>query len=123
MQKKSYNAYRDVFSFLKSQGTKFEEIVSDFEIALRKAAAEIFECRLSPCHFHFGQSLWKNMKKICKKHDPILLRKLSCLSLLPQNLIEETYRALRVEYIVEDNKSFFSYFENFWMNLVIIFYF
>lgn len=56
MSRKTYEAYVDVFSYLKNLGLSFDEVVLDFEIATRKAVKEVYPaCKISHCQFHFAK--------------------------------------------------------------------
>jgi hypothetical protein len=56
MQKKTADAYLDVFKHLRDIGVIFDELVMDYESGMRKAALEIYpQIKLSGCHFHHGQ--------------------------------------------------------------------
>ncbi|KAG5666523.1 hypothetical protein PVAND_014544 [Polypedilum vanderplanki] len=94
--KKSTEAYVDVFSHMSSLGIVLKELVMDFESSMRKGALCAFpNVKLSGCHFHLGQSLHKNMQKLCDHPDYSLLRKMQALALLPANIIKETYLELK----------------------------
>jgi hypothetical protein len=125
-------------------GLQFDEVVLDFEMASRKAIKNIYpRCKVSHCHFHFSrvkqkklqniptffisvfefQCLWINMKRLCSHQDFPLLRKMSTLALLPPDMIEETYLALKEEYNHYGYDEFFKYFNREWMKKVSLFSF
>ncbi|KAG5673332.1 hypothetical protein PVAND_003392 [Polypedilum vanderplanki] len=119
MERKNVTAYLDVFTHLKDLGISFDELVLDFESAPRKAALEIYpDIKLSPCHFHLGQCLFRKMKQFCNTPNTTLLRKLQCLAMLPPEMIKETYIVLKSHYTQSEYKKFFKYFENQWMQKV-----
>jgi hypothetical protein len=66
MTKKTVRAYKDVFSFIKNKGLMFDELISDFEPALRRAIKETFVgIKLGGCHFHLGKVY---SKYVLRKH-------------------------------------------------------
>lgn len=59
MTRQTTEAYEDIFSFLKSYGINFKEIVLDFEYASRKAVLRSFPgSAVIGCFFHFSQVIF-----------------------------------------------------------------
>lgn len=61
MEKKTTEAYFDVFNFLKQKEISFKSIMIDFEKGIKRAIAQVYPtCAIFGCHFHFSQVIISN---------------------------------------------------------------
>ncbi|KAG5678333.1 hypothetical protein PVAND_008018 [Polypedilum vanderplanki] len=116
MTRKTFEAYDDILRFLKARGVLLTSVMTDFEIALRKAIKENYpEVNLFGCQFHFGQAILRYVQVNKIKQNMGLIRKLSSLAFLPSHLIKDTYYELKSQYSDNDFIILFRYMERQWI--------
>lgn len=132
MSKKTKRAYQHVFNYIKENliDLEGESIMSDFEIAMRRALKEVFpETKLLSCWFHFTQAAKKRAMK-SPQLIPYLLRnkeareiyvKLLSLPLLPWYDIDEEFKKLKIVALANHRNfylDFINYYERQWIKKV-----
>lgn len=132
MSKKTKRAYQHVFNYIKENliDLEGESIMSDFEIAMRRALKEVFpETKLLSCWFHFTQAAKKRAMQ-SPQLIPYLLRnkeareiyvKLLSLPLLPWYDIDEEFKKLKIVALANHRNfylDFINYYERQWIKKV-----
>lgn len=132
MTKKSAACYEAIFKFIESNVFPMQpkEIITDFELGLRKAINETFpNAILHGCWFHFKQALRKKCKKLnlntlIRSNERVshIVEKLSNIPLLPPTLIEEGYNAIKQDAkrhrVFKSLQLLFTYFDDYWLTQV-----
>lgn len=130
MDRRTKEAYNSVFDFINAKvfdmaGTKI--FYTDFELATRNSLKEKYpSAKLSTCHFHFAQAIYKNASKINGLKEYIreneaaksIYYKLMYLALLPASDIIQMFNSLKSEANDLRNRKldkFVSYFRRQWI--------
>lgn len=139
MVAKNYEAYFNVFKFLKLVRVDAESFMSDFEIAERNAARKVWPgVSVLGCNFHFAQALRKNAVHLgvfkvnsgrfsveSLQTSSLILRMYMRLSLLPLEQVADGIEAIQI-YTSQKNqtyrfKKFAAYFKKVWCNGIFTF--
>ncbi|KAF4523996.1 hypothetical protein B566_EDAN013838 [Ephemera danica] len=133
MDRKTYLAYRWVFTFIKDvlcPGFNPESIMTDYEAALRKALAEIFATStLLGCYFHYSQAIWRRVQilgLVVSVRNTTAVKKIVAmlmgLALLPSDQIEDGHSAVeqyaRREGVYREVKALIKYCRSYWIEKV-----
>lgn len=137
MSKKTYASYLAVFKFIENHVFNLEpaEIITDFEIGLRKAINEQYpNATLRGCWYHYCSAISRKIAKkrqltaiISQNPEATLIRKqIMNLPLLPKDKFYKGYQYIEQtaihQDVYDDFKGFFKYFQNYWF-VQVKFYF
>lgn len=136
MSRKTKRAYAHVFKYIRDNLIELEgaSIMSDFEIAMRRALKEVFpNTKLISCWFHFTQAAKKRAMQT-PQLIPYLLQseearaiyyKLLSLPLLPAHSILDEFKKLKIIALANHRKyfaDFINYYEKQWIKKVGYFF-
>lgn len=132
MSNKSAEAYKKLFDYIENNVFKLEptSFMADYEGGIRKAINSCYiNAILYGCWYHFKCAVRKHCRGFLFQiiaENPIagmIYRMLLNLPLSPSGKIYEGFqiikRIARENYLFEDFKNIFKYFENFWLQVVI----
>lgn len=136
MSRKTKRAYAHVFKYIRDNLIELEgaSIMSDFEIAMRRALKEVFpNTKLMSCWFHFTQAAKKRAMQSpqlipyllqCEEARAIYYKLLS-LPLLPAHSIVDEFKKLKIIALANHRKyfaDFINYYEKQWIKKVRYFF-
>lgn len=135
MTRKTTECYSHVFRFIEEKAFfKLEptEIITDFELGMRKAIRECYPAAtLHGCWYHYNAALRKKMlqnglhRLMEENPEAQMIKKMMmALPLLPSKHFEAGYSFIKqfadVANLFKQFEGFFAYFDDFWVNQVIM---
>lgn len=133
MTRKTQACYEHLFKCIELEivALQPQSFMTDYETAMRNGLATVYPtAKLFGCWFHFCQAVKRHgsqltgfMAAVRDDRDKAKIYfHLLCLPLLPANLIEITFKAIKLEATMKYGKlfeTFFKYYESQWIKKVI----
>lgn len=134
MTNKRTDSYEMIFGYIEANIFKFQPslFMADFEGGLRKAIMRYFPgVDIRGCWYHYSVAIRRrlmnlNMHRVITDDHMgwMIYRMFLSIPLLPQERILDGFnyikRVSRENHLYQEFKKFFQYFNDFWINLVII---